>query len=422
MEKLRVTRATLGWWSQAPEFDTALYAHYQRYVNCYEQFRDESERKTGRAFQRLRAKKNPYVSTSDSASHAVAYALGEKAEMNHGVLRPTYSDSSAPTAFRAKHPKTGYVEIIFHELDELARKKPMFLSMLHAARKLAIKDRTLNERETTFIGSIGRRHIVHREVVRYPSFNVAYNKTYHSKRYGIESGQSYSAFKRSLTTKLAASSMRGSTLPKRLEEHYARKLEQKAKKLASKRGGFIVYLSPEGLLRAQLPTTQLIRDVRKLNQEKDLAESFHESLGLFHRTTQTSYADCADGSVEPAVLDASCALAPRSTYFQGATPVVSLITKSEKQLESATKLRLIFDNQQDAKALQGQLCQAGFSEPSAQGRLKTIEERPAYAGAGDDKVYVLVLTENEYNAAMESSSAFSEFKASQQQLHSAARL
>lgn len=306
MESLNRPERTHGWWGAAPAFDSPLYAHYQRYVNSYESFRRESEGRAHSVFQSLHFSATPYISTSDQAIHAVHYATGAKASAIHRPLRPSYYDDNGLAPLRAKHPVTGYVEVIFHELHEIARKKPLRLTMLHAAAKISIDTRILHEMETTFIARIGKHHIVHREPVRYPSFHREYIPGYHKERYGIASKASYSRYRRLFARPPQKDDAR-TILPDVIAEHYAGKLEKIAKELAGRRRGYIVYITPEGLLSRKPVRYEDISNYRNACGARaiDLTAYYNGRIGLFNKSHEMSPGAAASSVPEPEPVAAS---------------------------------------------------------------------------------------------------------------------
>lgn len=270
--------AEIAWWGTDMQHEKLIHQHYQRYVNNYAEFREESKNKTFNAYKNLSSTANPYISTADQAKHAVLYALGGKAKASQGCLRPGYIES------KPKHPKVGYVQIIFHKLTSLTRNKPMFLSVLHASKKIDIKDRLLNERETTFKTSIAKKHIVHTQVVRFPAFNVDYNQDYHSSKYGITQKSSYSRYKNVLSK-----NEKNTTLLEKIADHYALQLTNKAYQIANKQKGFIVYIGLDGRLTHILPTTLDIRDTRK--KKMSLEQTFKTNLNQYQTSELESISD-----------------------------------------------------------------------------------------------------------------------------------
>ncbi len=261
---------TRSWWGERRMHDTQLHRHYQRYVNKYAEFRKESSNKSYACYSMLPTTRNPYISTADDAKHAVAYALGGKTELTQGCLRPSYAGA------RPKHPKVGYVQIIFHKLHSLRRNNPLFLSVLHADNKIDINGRLLNERETTFKVHISSKHIVYTKVLRFPAFNVAYSINYHNAKYGISTSQGFSRYKNNLTPTKADKT---TTLLDKIAEHFAAQLTNKARQIAKTKRGFIVYLGLDGLLHENLPATAEISTARARNQ--DLGQAFSASLDLY---------------------------------------------------------------------------------------------------------------------------------------------
>jgi len=262
------------WWTARAEttiHENLLYRHYQRFVNSYETFREESQKREYQPYRMMGTAKNPYISTADEARHAILYALGGKAELSHSTLRPTYHAPGAHR-LRAKHPKVGYVQIIFHSLDDLARYNPLFLSALHASNKVDIKDRNLNERETTFKSSIRSRHIVFTQQVRFPSFNVPFSSQYHPVKYGITEKSAFSRY-----SNIIFSGTGNTGLLEHLATHYAQQLQQRAVEIAEEKGGYIVYLGLDGRLQKALPTTEDVRKVRRMKTDVFGAFSYNLS-------------------------------------------------------------------------------------------------------------------------------------------------
>lgn len=293
MDGLGKTKNTQpAWYGKNRTHENLLLQHYQRYVNNYETFRQESEMRYYSCFQLLPSSLNPYISTADDARHAVQYALGGKTEVSQGCLRPSYTAIPAQPE-RAKHPKTGYVQIIFHSLTSLARHKPFFLSHLHASKKIDIDSRLLNERETAYKAGISSKHIVHTEVLRYPSFNVAYYAGYHRVKYGIDNG-SYTRYAKLFRP---GNRVKETTLLDKLTEHYAKQLKDKAYEIAKARGGFIVYFGLDGFLHSSLPATQIVSTGRATaNYQYDILNT----LGYFRTTLSDS-----DGELNPGKDDAT---------------------------------------------------------------------------------------------------------------------
>lgn len=257
-EKLSAKKSTeAAWWGgKDREHEKLIHQHYQRYVNNYKEFRDESEEASHKCYTILASKKTPYISSADGARHAVLYAMGAKSELSHGSLRPAYSKNG-----RARRPKIGYVQIIFHRLEDLARHNPIFLSVLQAENKVDIKDRTLNERETTYKGWVTAKHVAHTQTVRFPSFNIEFSARYHPNKYGINKKSSFSRYKNMFEQQSG-----NTTLVDKLADHYAEQLENEARRIAEEKKGFIVYLGLDGRLHQQLPTTADVRNVRGKNR------------------------------------------------------------------------------------------------------------------------------------------------------------
>ena len=260
-------------YSKVLKHERLIFSHYNRYVNSYEEFREESRKQEHKAYRTLECTTNPYVSTADHPRHAVLYALGAKAELKHGTLRPGYDETLKP-----KHPKAGYVQIFFHTLTSLKRNAPLPLSTLHASRKIAINDRLLNERETTHKAAIAAKHVVAKQIVRFPALNVSYTDGFHDAKYGLTNRQSYSRIKNSIKNKAERSTFISS-----LADHYAELLSQKALEIARKKKGFIVYLGLDGTLQRELPTTM---DVR--NKDEGLYDEYQTNLSLFTTTANES--------------------------------------------------------------------------------------------------------------------------------------
>lgn len=275
-----------AWWSQK-KHDSYLHQHYHRYVNSYEKFREESESGDHDCYTLLSSTANPYISTADGPRHAILYALGMKSDITKGSLRPVYIlDGDQKYLGRAKHPKTGYVQIIFYRIEQIQQKDPLFLSVLHASNKIDIKDRLLNERETTFKGWIGHKRVVHSQLIRFPSFNVGYHPVFHLKKYGLTTKASFTRYRNSIIGGKSGNTK----LVEVLTGHYAAQLQTKAEELAQKKSGIIVYLGLDGKLMANLPTTQDIRDTRRLDSD-DLFESFEDNLSHFESEAVLSDSD-----------------------------------------------------------------------------------------------------------------------------------
>lgn len=278
-ETLSTTKAKeANWWGNTKVCDTEIFQHYQRYVNCYNEFRDESKARRHHCYKVLDSTQNPYVSTADGAKHAVLYALGAKAELVQGTLRPGYNEELRPL-----HPKVGYVQVLLHSLTSINRHKPLPLSTLHASNKIDIKDRLLNERETTQKAAIGGRHIAHRKVIRFPSMNIAYSRNFHSQKYGITTSQAFTAYKKSLLNGAAKSK-----LVETLAEHYAAQVEAIAQNIVKEKKGFIVYLGLDGTLKSHLPTTLDVRSARNGANSRRIYDAFVENLSHFTTTAEES--------------------------------------------------------------------------------------------------------------------------------------
>lgn len=273
----------LAWFGNKRSHNNQLLRHYQRYANNYAEFRAEGADKTYSTFQILPTPENPYISTADDPTHALYYALGAKAELSHGKLSPTYlqKQKDKKQNGRAKHPKVGYVQMFFHTVDSLYRNEPLFLSVLQAAKEIDIKDRQLNERETTFKTRIGKKHVVHTEIIRYPSFNRPFNANYHILKYGLfNTGGSYTKLGNALKGE-SETKTKETSLVDNLAIHYGEKLLQIATKIAADRNGYIVYIGLDGRLSATLPTTADISTVRRQADSQDLLMMFQANMNLY---------------------------------------------------------------------------------------------------------------------------------------------
>lgn len=223
--------------------ETLLLENYQRYINNYEEWRDESKKRKHECHEKSPSESNFYISTTDSAEHAVKYALGGKTS-SATALRPCYkSIYRQPNC--ARHARVGYVQIFFHTLRSIKRNQPLCVRALHQSEKIQIKDRLLNEEEITFKSWMAAKHIVHSEVARFPSFNRKYNSDYHTAQYGLTE-KDYKKYQKQLKKG------EGSTdLLDKLAKHYAKRLEETAKRLAAKEGGYIVYVNRKGFLEEE---------------------------------------------------------------------------------------------------------------------------------------------------------------------------
>jgi hypothetical protein len=252
------------------DHDNLLYQHYHRYVNNYESFRSESVTKNHECYKQLKSTKNPYVSTTDNAVHAVYYALGGKTTTAQSALRPKYD-----AELRAKHPKVGYVQVIIHSIEDIVAQQPIFLSSLHASKSIDIKCRTLNERETTFLSFIPASNVIDSIIVRFPSFKGDY-KSYYKDKYGIDK-RSYNAFRKALSGDVESTSLLG-----KLAEHYAEYLINVAQNAVIKLGGHLVHILLDGTLSLTPFSNFQISDTRSRNIDLDI----YSSLNLFYSSNQ----------------------------------------------------------------------------------------------------------------------------------------
>jgi hypothetical protein len=273
-----------NWWGKKKESESLLFQHYQRYVNTYEQFRRESVRGEYECFEVLPAEANPYVSTADSPRHAVLYALGAKAEVKHGCLRPGYSESLRP-----KHPKVGHVYTIFHTLQSIARNDPLPLSTLQASCKVEINDRVLNERETTFKVAVSKDHVVDTHIVRVPTMKRSYKAGFHDAKYGFTDEKQYNTFKKSLENKAPSS-----TFIQRIADHYSEELADRAVAMARERGGFLVALALDGTLRQCIPTTMDISNAKKSKHPDRVYDAYQDSLECYKDDESDSFDELID--------------------------------------------------------------------------------------------------------------------------------
>lgn len=270
-----------NWWGKKASPDSELFQLYQRYVNCYAEFRDENGDKTHSCYQHLSADSNPFVSSAEGADHAVAYAMGGKADLSHNPLRPGYD-----AKLRPKHPKVGYVEVILHALTSLKDNRHLPLSTLQASRKIHIKTRTLDERETTFWAAIKAEHIVDRQIVRFPSMNISFSSYSHEK-YGFLNDSSYQKFKNSLLER-----KQGSTLVARLKDHYAEMLKNVAAEAAYEMGeGYVVCMGLDGKIQVNLPTKADITSTK--------ASSNAEAVYDQYTTNVNHFCEKIDEEIEP---------------------------------------------------------------------------------------------------------------------------
>jgi len=261
------------WWGQS-EHETLLFQHYQRYVNTYEKFRVESADQSHDCYKVLDCTTNPYVSTADHPKHAIMYALGAKSDLQATPLRPGYDTSLQP-----KHPEVGHVQIIFHRLTSIAKTNPLPLSTLHASKKVAINTRILNERETTYRFAISSRHVEATCIARFPAMNVPYTKGFHDAVYGFSLG-SYTQFQTSLKNKSP-----NTTFVNRIAEALYPKLTAQAEKIASEKGGYVVYLGLDGRLSRHLPTTI---EITRAKDPTSLYEEFRQNLKLYAHSVPSS--------------------------------------------------------------------------------------------------------------------------------------
>lgn len=261
------------WWGQG-EHETLLFQHYQRYVNTYEKFRTESAAKSHDCYKVLNCTTNPYVSTADHPKHAIMYALGAKSDLQATPLRPGYDKSLQP-----KHPEVGEVRTIFNRLTSIAKTNPLPLSTLHASKKISINTRILNERETTYRLAISSRHVEAACIVRFPSMNVPYTKGFHDTVYGFSQG-SYTQFQASLKNKSP-----NTTFVTRIAEALYPKLTAQAEKIASEKGGYVVYLGLDGRLSRHLPTTI---EITRAKDPTSLYKEFQQNLKLYAHSVPSS--------------------------------------------------------------------------------------------------------------------------------------
>lgn len=278
-EKLEKQSAEKSWYgSNQKKYSSSLFQHYQRYVNSYREFRAESAAARHACYKTLGVKSNPYVSTADNARHAVFYALGAKAELCDGTLRPGYTQAMFKDrvkkklvdkmSVKPKHPKVGYVQVLLHPLSNFKRNKPLMLSSLQANDEIDIKTRQLNERETTFRGSISAKYIAYTKTVRFPSFNKPYQEFY-KRKYGIDSAAAFSRY-----TNALVSGAGNTGLIDVIADHYGQQLEDIARRKAEAAGGYLVYLDLDGTLKKHLPATIEITTRRNKANKKSYMDHY----------------------------------------------------------------------------------------------------------------------------------------------------
>lgn len=119
-------------------------------------------------------KRNPFVSFSCNADHALRYALGEKSFTGGEdvKLRPGYNSSSAPT-----NQHLGRLYIATFSPADLWKLIPTFVIDKHAQNKMKIsthnQNNILSEDEVSFLGYLPEGFVKISEVVKAPEFSVA---------------------------------------------------------------------------------------------------------------------------------------------------------------------------------------------------------------------------------------------------------
>lgn len=189
---------------------------------------------------------NPHISTGDTPYHAMKYASGIKPYKNHENerLRPRWKQNG-----KAERPYSGVTYTSLHPITDYDNNGPLHLISLNRKGEVKIKNELtiIAERESCFPAYIPENRIIHKQVVKYPSFKKIYKEIYLLK-YGIDE-QFYYKLKE-LRDKASPHSEAMTRFKKLLGEwlcsfHEVRLIDF-ARKEAQRRNGVLVYRNADG--------------------------------------------------------------------------------------------------------------------------------------------------------------------------------
>lgn len=256
----------------------------------------------------------PFVSTGDVPRHALKYAYGKKfyEGHHHERLLPRWNKEG-----RAERPYAGKVYATLHSLEEYIEDAPFHVRSLNNQGKIKVGAAIALERESTFPGYIPAQRLVVEHIAKLPSFGAENGwQELFLEKYGIDKWD-YRRFHKAIRSPEVQSKDYGKKpnplfkqAPKKGEDtrtesekqsivdhtggsyinldswlvnfHEARLIEL-VRRMARKRGMFLIYRDENGLLSKELPVplsieTEILkrakasRTVGKRSFDQDLAE------------------------------------------------------------------------------------------------------------------------------------------------------
>lgn len=195
--------------------------------------------------------KNPFISTSIRARHAIRYALGLKEPNPDLALRPNYHSDG-----HASFPHTGKVILALTPASPLTSTQFANIPMLGTHAQLCSKEEHIVEQETCFFSAL--ENCFHEHIIRFPNFALPWQPFFDSK-YGLP--KPLFACIRDILRELKPNSLLANLIEKVLAEILCLLLEPKIHRIAQlharKQGGFLAFPNNDGSLSATPPNARL---------------------------------------------------------------------------------------------------------------------------------------------------------------------
>ncbi len=195
--------------------------------------------------------KNPFISTTIRARHAIRYALGLKEPNPLQALRPNYH-----TDGHASFPHTGKVIIALTPASPRASTQYANIPMLGTNAQLSSKEEHIVEQETCFFGAL--ENCPHEHIIRFPNFSLPWQPFFESK-YGLPRTL-FDSISNTLN-KLKPNTLLANLVEKVIAEILCLLLEPKIQQVAllhaRKQGGFLAFPNNDGTLSTTPPNARL---------------------------------------------------------------------------------------------------------------------------------------------------------------------
>lgn len=131
---------------------------------------------------------NPFVSTGNTALHALKYAYGMK-EYYKNPLRPRYNQDGS-----IEYSHVGKVYLSLHRVEDWLFSEPNNVPQMDREGRIQMDMRVAPEKETSFLSNVDGDEVVYHYVAKFPDFSSDFSRENYPPIYELKYGLDYELF------------------------------------------------------------------------------------------------------------------------------------------------------------------------------------------------------------------------------------